>query len=586
MPAGSQTSPRDRAALAARLANVAVFRSLPASLLDDLVIEGESLILHGGDLLFEQGSPSDALFVLLAGRLLARRRQGDGRSAAVGLIAAGECVGEAGLIANAPRNASVHALRDSDLLRLPRAAFERLLTRHPQAMLDLTRTALRRYAQMAHRPPRPQCFALLPAHEGLPLREFAETMAAQLSRHGSCAIIGAEEGRGRSPAFFSEREAGLAHLILLADFDPEWRRQCVRQSDCVLLLADTAQPPFDPDLPTAVGPRNRHLVLFHRGRLQRGHAAAWRAAWPELDTVHHARTLSDAPRIVRLATGRALSLVLSGGGARGFAHMGVIRALHEAGVEVDCVAGTSIGAIIGAGLAADWPHERLMEALRHSFVRQRPISDWTLPLVALTRGRRASRLLREAYGERSIEDLVRPYFCVSADLTTGELAVHDSGPLWLALRASSAIPGLLPPVFSQQRILVDGGVIDNLPVGEMRRRSRGACIAVDVSAGFPPKSELEEHHLPGWWQLLGEHFGQRRRPSIGQLLLRAGTVNSDVARRRRQQQAACLLQPPLTGIELLGWKQFDTAEAIGYRHAMQRMEELQKMVASALESDD
>jgi NTE family protein len=585
MPAGSQTSPKDRAALAERLANVAVFRSLPASLLDDLVNEGESLTLHGGELLFEQDAPSDALFVLLAGRLLARRRQADGRNASVGLIAAGECVGEAGLIANAPRNASVYALRDSELLRLPRAAFERLLTRHPQAMLDLTRTALRRYAQMVHRPPRPQCFALLPAHEGLPLREFAEAMVAQLSAHGACAIIGAEEGRGRSPAFFSEREASLANLILLGDFDPDWRNQCVRQSDCVLLLADTLQAPFNPALPTAVGLRNRHVVLFHHGRVQRGHAAAWREAWPELGTVHHARALSDVGRIVRLVSGRALSLVLSGGGARGFAHMGVIRALRESGVEIDCVSGTSIGAIIAAGLAADWPHQRLLQALRHSFVRQRPISDWTLPLVALTRGRRASYLLREAFGERSIEDLVRPYFCVSADLTSGELAVHDSGPLWLALRASSSIPGLLPPVFSQQRILVDGGVIDNLPVGEMRRRHRGACIAVDVSSGFPPKSELEEHHLPGWWQLLGEHFGKRRRPSIGQLLLRAGMINSDVARRRRQQQAACLLQPPLTGIELLGWKQFDAAEAIGYRYAMQRMEELQVAVAAALESD-
>lgn len=568
-----------------RLASLAVFRDLPAELHVGLAAAVEGLSLQGGGMLFEQGTASDALYVLLAGRLLARRRQPDGRLQTVGLIGAGECVGETGLIANAPRNASVYALRDCELLKLPREAFERLLAQHPQAMLGLTRTALRRFAQTAHRMPRPQCFALLPEHPGLPAREFAEALAAELSRHGACAIITAEEGRGRPASFFSERESRLSHLILLGDADSAWRNQCVRQSDCVLLLADPAQVARDPQLPPAVGLRNRHLVLFHDGRLRPGQAAAWGPAWPDMDRVHHLRSLRDAARVARLVSGRALSLVLSGGGARGMAHLGVIRALRESGVEIDTVAGTSIGAIIAAGLAADWPHERLRQALHDSFVKQRPLSDWTLPLVALTRGRRASRLLREAFGERSIEDLVRPYFCVSADLTTGELAVHDQGPLWLALRASSSIPGLLPPVFSQQRILVDGGVIDNLPVGEMRRRSRGACIAVDVSGGFPPKSDLEEHHLPGWWQLLGEHFGTRRRPSIGQLLLRAGTVNSDVARRRRQQQAACLLQPPLSGVELLGWRDFDRAEEIGYAHAMQRMQELQTAVAEALTAD-
>lgn len=568
-----------------RLASLAVFRDLPAELHAGLAAAVEGLSLQGGGMLFDQGTASDALYVLLAGRLLARRRQPDGRLQTVGLIAAGECVGETGLIANAPRNASVFALRDCELLKLPREAFERLLAQHPQAMLGLTRTALRRFAQTAHRLPRPQCFALLPEHPGLPARAFAEALAAELSRHGACAIVGADEGRGRTPAFFSERESQLGHLILLGDADPVWRAQCVRQSDCVLLLADQTQAARDPQLPVAVGPRNRHLVLFHDGRVCKGQAGPWRQAWSETDHVHHLRSMRDAARIARLVSGRALSLVLSGGGARGMAHLGVIRALAECGVQIDSVAGTSIGAIIAAGLAADWPHERLRQALHASFVKQRPISDWTLPLVALTRGRRASRLLREAFGERSIEDLVRPYFCVSADLTTGELAVHDQGPLWLALRASSAIPGLLPPVFSQQRILVDGGVIDNLPVGEMRRRSRGACIAVDVSGGFPPKSDLEEHHLPGWWQLLGEHFGTRRRPSIGQLLLRAGMVNSDVARRRRQQQAACLLQPPLSGVELLGWRDFDRAEEIGYAHAMQRMQELQTAVAAALAAD-
>jgi len=585
MQAPPSRSKADRVRLANQLAAVPVFRGLPHAVLDELAARVEPVLLPGGDTLFEQDQPSDALWVLLAGRLLARRRLPDGSLVPVGLIGAGECVGETGLIANAPRNASVVALRDSELLHLPREAFEGLISRHPQPMLDLARTALRRYAQVAHSLPRPQCFALLPSQPGLPLRAVAEALAAELSHHGRCAILDAAEAQGRPPAFFAERESQLAHLILLGDADPAWRQQCVRQSDCVLLLAEASGPPADPRLPAAVGPRNRHLLLLHEGRIQGGHVEPWRRAWPDMGSVHHLRSMGDVARVARLVSGRAVSLVLSGGGARGFAHLGVIRALRESGVEVDSVGGTSIGAIIGAGLAADWPHERLLQALHESFVRQRPVSDWTLPLVSLTRGRRASRLLREAFGSRTIEDLVRPYFCVSADLAAGELAVHDRGPLWLALRASTAIPGLLPPVFSEQRILVDGGVIDNLPVAEMRRRQRGACIAVDVSGGFAPRSDLEEHHLPGWWRLLGEHLGQRRRPSIGQLLLRAGMVNSDAARQRRRRHVACLLQPPLSGIELLGWRDFARAEAIGHEHAMGRMAELQAALRVALAAD-
>ncbi len=578
-PAPHPAAP-ERAEIAARLAVLPVFRELPEAVRADLALAVEWLPLQGGQVLFEQDAPPDALYVLLAGRLVARRRQADGRVAVVGTLTGGECVGETGLIANAPRNATVLAVRDCELLRLPREGFERLLGQHPQAMLDLARGALRRFAEIAHSPPRPRTFALLPATADVPLRAVGEALQRELARFGRSALLDAEAARGRPPAFFAEREGELDHLILLGDMDPAWRQQCVRQCDGVLLLADAAQPPLDPGLPPASGAAHRQLLLHHGGRVQRGGVAAWRAAWPEFGAAHHLRDLADLPRIARLIAGRATALVLSGGGARGFAHLGVLRALREAGIEVDAVAGTSIGAIVGAGLAADWPQERLLEAMSETFVRHRPISDWTLPLVSLTRGRRASRLLQAIYGERDIQDLVRPYFCVSSDLSSGELVVHEQGPLWLALRASTAIPGLLPPVFTRERTLVDGGVIDNLPVAEMHRRQRGACLAVDVSGGFPPRSALEEHHLPAWWELLAGLFGQRPRPGIGQLLLRAGMVNSDAARHRRRRQAACLLEPPLAGIELLAWKAHARAEAIGYRHAMERME----AIVAALEA--
>jgi NTE family protein len=224
----------------------------------------------------------------------------------------------------------------------------------------------------------------------------------------------------------------------------------------------------------------------------------------------------------------------------------------------------------------------LFETFRHSFVRSNPLSDWTLPLVALRSGRVVSQRLREAYGERDIEDLPLPFFAVSSNLTDGALLVHESGSLWKALRASCAIPGVLPPVLDAGRVLVDGGVIDNLPVAEMRKRLGGDIIAVDVGGNYRLHTELQETELPGVWQQWPE-VRQQRRPSLAQILLRAGMVNSAATVQRRRKQTKLLLKPELPGIDLLEWREFDRAVELGYRYAMKRLREPAKYETAAAE---
>src|SRR5690606_36769704 len=144
----------------------------------------------------------------------------------------------------------------------------------------------------------------------------------------------------------------------------------------------------------------------------------------------------------------------------------------------------------------------------------RPVRERTLPLMSLYSGHSVTRLLRAAFGELDIEDLPLPYYCVSSDLTEGRLQVHERGRLWQWLKASCAIPGILPPVFTGGRVLVDGGVIDNLPVREMRQRLHGRIVAVDAGADLALQTTLEEFDAPPWWKLLGELFGQRRHPRM------------------------------------------------------------------------
>jgi NTE family protein len=265
--------------------------------------------------------------------------------------------------------------------------------------------------------------------------------------------------------------------------------------------------------------------------------------------------------------------VLSGGGARGFAHIGVVRALREAGMRIDCIGGTSIGAIIGAGVAADWSDEQMFDNYRRAFVIGRPLKDYTFPFVALVAGRRVAKLLREEFGPRDIADLALPYFCVTSNLTAGRAEVHREGPLWFWLRASCAIPGILPPVFHRGQVYVDGAVINNLPADVMRAQGVGEIVAVDIGADDVLRAEVEEFALPPWWRLLWQRFVLRRRlrPGILSILLRSGMVNAEAASLERRAQTSLLLDPPLTDIELLEWKAYERAIAAGYEYAQKML---------------
>jgi NTE family protein len=276
-------------------------------------------------------------------------------------------------------------------------------------------------------------------------------------------------------------------------------------------------------------------------------------------------------RLARILTGRGVGLVLSGGGARGFAHLGVIKALREIGLPIDLVGGNSMGAIIGAGVANDWDEATMRTAFRRAFVDTNPLSDYTLPLVSLIGGRKVSRLLREAFGEVAIEDLWLPFFCISTNLTRGEAVVHREGLLWRWLRASVAIPGVLAPVFDGGEVHVDGGVINNLPVDVMRQVGRGLVIGVDVVSDHTFTALNEGADLPPLWRLMVSSRG-KQVPGILQILWRAGTVNSEAAAAALRAETDLMLEPSLESVDLLNWKAFDRAVELGYRHAMAKLE--------------
>ena len=568
--------------LRALLKRTAVFGHLKPHELDALLEEMGWFLLPGGAPLYQRGEASDALYLLKSGSLgvFGVPRIG-GAARMLGVLPAGVTLGEVGLISGEPRTHSVRALRDSELLSLSREAFEKLIARHPLAMLGAAQIAVR-HLQNDDLPSPPRTFAILPFDAGIDAHAFATELQRQLLAWGECTLIDARLGRDRDTDWFTAREAESRFVLYVDDGDASWRRLCRRQADALLLLADAGRPAAAWPYPVGDSPypadverddaehthhRPRHLVLRHpSGQFVFGAARAWRAVVDHGELQHHHwRHRADVARIARLLSGHSTGLVLSGGGARGFAQIGVIQALRETGVQVDTVVGTSIGAIIGAGIAYEWNDGKMREACRRAMVDGKPLRDWTLPLVALTRGARTTMLLREAFGEIGIEDLPIRFACVSADLTVGATAVHREGLLWRWLRASSAVPGILPPLFHGRHVYVDGAVINNLPTDVLAEETHGRVIAVDIGADDTLRVGVDEAASPPLPTLWYERRKLHRRPSAFAILVRAGMVNSETGSARRRAMADLLLRPDMQRIGLFDWHEFDRAIEIGYR---------------------
>jgi NTE family protein/lysophospholipid hydrolase len=535
-------------------------------------------------------------------------------------VGRGSAVGEVALLTGEPRAATVFAVRDTYLLCLAKDAFDDLLDRYPRAMMQVARAAvwrLRRAAEpAAHRASPPTTFALIPASADVPLAEFARRLSEALRQFGGTRwltsqdvdrILGkpgiAQTGEETivhesMVAWLAEQERERGALVLQAD--PAWSgwtRRCVMQADRVLIVARAGGD----SAPGAIEQAFAHLDLKVRTELVLVHAddierPTGTLAWLEPRQVaahHHVRLGNDRDlrRVARRISDRATGLVLGGGGARGFAHIGALRALEEAGVEVDMVGGTSIGSLIAAGLAAEISNTRMLE-LAATFASPKRLLDRTLPVTSLMVGRKVTNLYRELFAETALEDLWTPCFGVSSGLSRAAAVVHERGPVWRAVRASTALPAIFPPLLSDDgEVLVDGGVMNNMPLDVMRAWCGGGTV-IGVNP-MPTHDKVKPYHfgssLSGWEALRGRLrlFGSRvRSPSILGSVMRATEINS--ANRMRQPAfrayADLLIEPAVEAFPILAFDRYAAIIDIGYATARARIAEWQAALAMAAQT--
>lgn len=544
--------------------------------------EVEWFCLPAGATLFEAGEPADAFYLVRSGALAAFRKAADGRDELVGHIRKGEPIGEMALVEDRPHSASVYALRDSELVRLPKSAFDRLTRKHASLMRELARMMLFRLRGGRGRSrSEPRVFALVSTSPTIDLEGRANVLCEALKGLGIRATsVGSEAADWAGPRLDALEQDAEIILLKAKLSDAEWSRRAMGRADRIWLLARADARPSLPLMPNDPSPAARlkliDVVMVHHGRDRAGaRPQEWLEAADAARCFHwHHSSASDAQHLARVASGRSLGLVLSGGGARAYAHIGAIRAFHEAGLEFDFYCGASMGGVIAAGAALGWSDDALEDRVRQAFVESNPLSDWTLPVVSMIKGHKVDARLRENFGDVEISDLRRPFFCVSSNLTDGSVRIHRSGLLRDALRCSIAIPGLLPPIVEDGSVLVDGAVFNNFPIPELKALHRGANIGSDVTrTGALTTADFVDP--PGFLRWVSKN-GLSDPPPIASLLMRAATVTT-IEQHTRMRTEADILILPETDLDIREWRRFDDAVIAGYDAATEALKDLPEM---------
>ncbi len=253
-----------------------------------------------------------------------------------------------------------------------------------------------------------------------------------------------------------------------------------------------------------------------------------------------------------------IALVLGGGAARGFAHVGVIRALEQEKVPIDMIVGTSVGSLIGAIYAYD-ANSFDLEWTAFSLEKD-DLFDYGI-LTAITgmgvaKGEKLEAFVKNKVPVQNIENLKIPFAAIATDLNRGTRVVLDRGPVAKAVRASSAIPGVFNPVDYQGKLLVDGGVIDNLPISVARERGADIVIAVDIS----------------------ENVINYNITNLVDVMLQAVTIMAAENVKYKRKEADVLIAPAVGNVGMLDFTQKKRCMQAGIEAAQKAMPEIKKKI--------
>jgi len=586
------------------------FGPLEARFLRHLESQARWVDLERNQILFAEGDPGDSVFLVLQGQLEIKTSHAVSPEQIMTRVGRGEIVGLTELFTGENRRASVRATREARLVEFSKKKFERIAEGQPAVLMTLTRMMIEQsrrtgpgYASLSSSHDRSTSLAIVPANDQVDMTEFARRLERALSKLGSTLHLcrenlhrlsglkidfgasSSDPSQQRLAGWLDEKEH--QHRFVLYQCEPEhsvWSQKCLGQADQILVVTRAGNE-MDTD---KLKPMMQHygdkdfadiasLVVVHDNSQHRPRGTA--KLLSSLGTLrhHHLRweKTSDFERIARFYNGSAVGLVLGGGGARAFSHIGVLQALHRHGIPVDMIGGTSLGSLIAAQYAFGHEPDTLVTLNRQGFIVDKPMHDLTFPFFGLVSGDRGERIGARDLEESTIEDLWLNFFAVSANLSTAQQVIHQSGSAIRAVRASMAIPGVFVPVVSGKDLLVDGGVLNNVPVDVMRQLGAGRVIGVDVSPLKDISVKVAGGRLPNARQMFWNRFNPRARPlkvpGLFEILMRASTLGSIQNTEMAKSQADLYINPPLDEFGTFDLKELDKIVEAGYLDACRQL---------------
>lgn len=590
-----------------------LFGEFDQSLLNRIEPLLEWVHIGGGECLFRQHEPGDCLYFVISGRLQATILTSDGKQKKIGEIMRGETVGEMALFTGDPRSATITAIRDSVLVKLSKPVFEQVIMSYPVVAINVTKLIINRLnnAQTPRKPiKKPVNICLMGAHPGVDIDQLADELFAQLARKGTAKILTsrrinaehehaglAQIDRTDETAYLhltkwlEEQESQHEFLLFVADESTRtgkltpWSHRCLRQADEIMVFVDATQKPSLTPIESHIrqaGLANEHaqtLVLVHPAQTPiPQHTAQWLNYRPAVRAHYHIRAGSEADmaRLGRILSGTAIGFVLAGGGAKGFAHIGVLKALQEYSIPVDFVGGTSVGGLVAGAISFGQPADIVGQHMRKgAFFNPTRDYNW-FPLISLIRGGRIEQMIRNCvrdfsgYEETDIEDSWLTLFTLSSNYTQAREEVHMRGSLVKFMRSTTAIPGVFPPVIHGNDFLVDGGTFNNFPADVMSRLPVGKIIGVDFV--IDKQHELTIEDIPSPNQLLRDKLRNRknkkyRLPSLVSIMLNSTLLYSTARRNETLRYLDLYFNPDVSRFGLVSWTAFDKIVEKGYEHA-------------------
>ncbi len=542
------------------------FQSLDQATLEKVAKRCTEVDLRRGDFLFEQGDEGASFYTVVHGRLgiwSGRRRVGEAR--------VGGCVGEVALLKDGLRATTVRAERDCRLLRLHRKDFAELFAGHPSELLKMVLHVTDLLTTGPSVPPKKtRSIAIVPLVDHPEILRFCIALQEQLqSRHSSALFVPSDVVP--EPGWFDRQDA--LYDTVLYQCRPEldaWSERCLRQADRVVVVGLAKQP-------MPLSPLERYWGDIHKGSTRdlmvllgsgkRRGTSRWLNGRPAMG-VHHLDWGQAPKRVARFLDGTAVGLVLGGGGARGLAHVGVLRALEEKGIEVDLVCGTSMGGFVAALHASGRSARRVESDLRWAWNEAGPFLDFTFPLYSVIKGQRMQGRLQRLFGSAFIEDLPKPFFCMTADITHARSLVHDQGPLVQWLSVGMSVPGVAPPFPYKGSLLLDGGLLNNLPIDVAAGYDCGKIVAINVDPKDEMAINMKDFNGSLANQLWRKLRGKTTAPHIFEILVRVTTLSNAAMVGRLRDRVDHYIQPETGRYGLFDFHLADGIITAGYEAAM------------------